>query len=426
MRVAGRRVWLRPSMAAGFAAGAIFGIALCAALVLTCGRREGGPASTGGSGGQSGLEKLVVAHAGRVSITPKDIRDKIRLQFPNLGEQKGIGELREMWEVLQSMLDQYSWVYVGERHGVDKDPEYVASLELSRKYLLAQMTVERLVYDKAAATDDEVRQYYEDNPDQFHMVARAQASLILLPTQKDAERIAGLLRAGSDFSDLAHKYSIDKESNLSGGDIGTVTLRSEIRGFGIRPAINQAIMALKVGEISAPLQTDRGWCVCKVREMIPEQQQALEEVRDQIRKKISAKRTNELFSTTLVQAKKEAGSSVDRDAWNRYVVSRLGDDDVLKFAQGEKNPKDRAAIFQTLADQRPASPRAPQALFMAGFIYADDLRDYPTAKKYFQEMVDKYPKSDMSEPANWMIQNMDKGLENFPQVARFRQLVTGG
>ncbi|MGH7731967.1 MAG: tetratricopeptide repeat protein, partial [Candidatus Eiseniibacteriota bacterium] len=54
----------------------------------------------------------------------------------------------------------------------------------------------------------------------------------------------------------------------------------------------------------------------------------------------------------------------------------------------------------------PESEVSPQAQFMVGFIYSEELRDFDEAEKAFHELLQRYPKSELADSARWMIEHM--------------------
>ncbi len=411
------------------------GVLACAAVALTCGRAPStekgktseAPASASAPAPDPKVENIVLARIGKRKITVHDLETKINVQFAQMMTGlEGAGRVRQQYDILKQMVNQYAWVDAGEKRGFDRDPDFRATLELSRKFILSNTTVKKLVYDKADPTEQEIRKYYEENPDQFHVVTRVQCSHILATTRAAAEAARRRALAGEDFGALATQLSTDPASRDVAGSLGTVTLRSDIRGFGAPSELNSKIMALRAGEVSEPIQTERGWSVFKVTERAEETTQGLDEVREAIRKKISTKRANELFSTTLADVKKETGAVIDEKAWQDYTFGVLNDDQIFEMAQGEKVPQERIKIYLELANRRPDGPRAAQALFMAGFTYADNLNDPGSAKGYFEKVLEKYPQCDLAASARWMLANMTQGLDNLPYAEQIRRKATGG
>ena len=81
---------------------------------------------------------------------------------------------------------------------------------------------------------------------------------ILVPTEAEAEKVAERLKNGEDFVALAKEVSKDP-SSASGG-LPFVPLG------GLIAPVEDAVSALKVGQISKPVQTQFGWNIFKLEE----------------------------------------------------------------------------------------------------------------------------------------------------------------
>lgn len=77
---------------------------------------------------------------------------------------------------------------------------------------------------------------------------------------------------------------------------------------------------------------------------------------------------------------------------------------------------------QALAEYRrvnylsPKSPNDYKAMFMIGFIQAEHLRQDSAAVRSFEAMLKKYPDSDLSDDADWMIRNIRSGGQLMPTL----------
>jgi peptidyl-prolyl cis-trans isomerase D len=76
---------------------------------------------------------------------------------------------------------------------------------------------------------------------------------ILVADKASADTVYGRLQNGEDFSQLAKEYSTDTATKNIGGDLGWFPKGSMVTEF------ENAAFALKVGEISQPVQTTYGW-----------------------------------------------------------------------------------------------------------------------------------------------------------------------
>jgi TolA-binding protein len=78
------------------------------------------------------------------------------------------------------------------------------------------------------------------------------------------------------------------------------------------------------------------------------------------------------------------------------------------MAQMESDPRTRIQYYRDIVNQYPNEKNAPEALFMIGFTYAEDLMDFVQARRTFDELIKKYPESGIVESAKRMTENMDK------------------
>jgi outer membrane protein assembly factor BamD (BamD/ComL family) len=72
------------------------------------------------------------------------------------------------------------------------------------------------------------------------------------------------------------------------------------------------------------------------------------------------------------------------------------------------------AEYRRVSYLYPESPNNYKALFMVGFIQAEHLRTDSAAVRSFEQMLAKYPKSDLSDDADWMIRNIRSGGKLMP------------
>jgi len=176
--------------------------------------------------------------------------------------------------------------------GADIDAWYKAH---SREYRSPEtVSIEYVEIDASklpVATADEatLRQRYEQEKSRFAGQEERLASHILVAvdakadaaTQKAAEqkaaRIAAQARApGADFATLARADSDDGLSKANGGDLGWVSRNVMAKPF------EDALFAMKSGEVRGPIRTDYGWHVVQLREVRAPQQAPFEQVREEL------------------------------------------------------------------------------------------------------------------------------------------------
>ncbi|MCK6615738.1 MAG: tetratricopeptide repeat protein [Ignavibacteriales bacterium] len=67
--------------------------------------------------------------------------------------------------------------------------------------------------------------------------------------------------------------------------------------------------------------------------------------------------------------------------------------------------------YTSVYEKYPDSKEAPLALFMTGFILANEMKQYPAAKQAFEKFIAQYPDHEMLSSAQSELENMGKSPE---------------
>ncbi len=67
--------------------------------------------------------------------------------------------------------------------------------------------------------------------------------------------------------------------------------------------------------------------------------------------------------------------------------------------------------FTRLHDEYPDDPKAPQSLFLKGFVYETILGDLDKARIFYESYISKYPNDVMVESAYFLLENLGKSDE---------------
>jgi peptidyl-prolyl cis-trans isomerase D len=218
------------------------------------------------------------------------------------------------------------------------------------------LTMESLA-SQIALDPDEARKYYDSNRDQFVSKQERQASHILIAvdaaasaTEKEkarekAQELSQQLKQKPDrFGELAKQYSQDPGSAGNGGDLGYF-------GRGTMPKpFEDAVFAMKAGEISAPVETQYGFHIIRLTNTKGGEGRSFEEARSQIEAELKRQRAGRKFaeiaehfnnvvfeqSETLQPAAEIAKTNLRQSGW---MTREHAADQLLN------NPKLRQAVF---------------------------------------------------------------------------------
>ncbi len=77
-----------------------------------------------------------------------------------------------------------------------------------------------------------------------------------------------------------------------------------------------------------------------------------------------------------------------------------------KSISEKENLEKAIALFKRIYSDYPKSEYAPSSLFMAGFIYANELQNYPEAEKIYKQFLNEYPESELAPSAQAELDNL--------------------
>ncbi|MBI5613031.1 MAG: SurA N-terminal domain-containing protein [Gammaproteobacteria bacterium] len=152
---------------------------------------------------------------------------------------------------------------------------------------------------KVKVGEDDLRKAYGEEIGRFSTPEQRRASHILVaaPATADAaaqqqalakiEDIRKQLMAGAEFAQLAKQHSEDVGSAAAGGDLGLIE-----RGL-FPPEFEQAVLALKAGEVSKPVRSKDGYHLVKITSLKPEQRKPFQEVRAALDKELRKRQADE-------------------------------------------------------------------------------------------------------------------------------------
>lgn len=78
-------------------------------------------------------------------------------------------------------------------------------------------------------------------------------------------------------------------------------------------------------------------------------------------------------------------------------------------------------LYQTVYEQFPDYEKAPQAIFMLGFVYDNDLRDFEKARTYYELYLQKYPEGAFAEQVRFLLENLGKSPEELLKELEAKQ-----
>ncbi len=189
--------------------------------------------------------------------------------------------------------------------------------EISRS-LTIQKLLEEEVTSGIEVTDQEVREFYEENTQMFEESQSVKASHILIDTRDAeteeakqeararAEELLEQVEGGADFAELAREHS-EGPSAQNGGSLPQFS-----RGEMV-PPFEEAAFALEPGETSDVVETRFGFHIIRVEEKSAGGTTPYEEVKPQIAQYLEQQKQQEAVQAYLDELKDAPDNEIERN-----------------------------------------------------------------------------------------------------------------
>ena len=228
---------------------------------------------------------------GRVAtVNGKPIAESVLRVYALASSRKNLDDLsaEERGKLLDDLIGVELLSQQAEKEGLTASRTIAAQLELQRLQLLGR-TMATSYLDKNPATEDDLKQVYEENLPRL-ATQEYKARHILVDTKDEAEGIIGQLRDGKDFAVLAKEHGAKMGAN--GPDLGWFSAQSMV------PQIMTAIATMKVGSFSTePVQTEYGYHVLMLDDTRTREAPTLESLRKDLTTAVDRKHLEEFIKT---------------------------------------------------------------------------------------------------------------------------------
>ncbi|MEX3017217.1 peptidylprolyl isomerase [Gymnodinialimonas hymeniacidonis] len=183
--------------------------------------------------------------------------------------------------MLEQLIQQQVLAEAAEASDISREMQL--GLENERRAFLAAMFMDDVAM--AELTEEELQAEYDAIYGDAEPTVEYNAAHILLETEEEAQAIIDQLAEGADFAELAAENSIGP-SGPNGGALGWF-------GAGMMvPEFEEAVFALEVGGVSAPVQTQFGWHVVLLNETREQPLPTLEEVAPELEEELRRARVD--------------------------------------------------------------------------------------------------------------------------------------
>jgi peptidyl-prolyl cis-trans isomerase C len=280
-------------------------------------------------------EDAIVARVGTQSITAGELARRM-LSIPPF-QLKSFGKTEE--EIKRNFLER---VLVRDLllsqgavdHKLDKDENVDERVRATMRSAMLQQI--RIEVQASPISSEEVAKYYSDNADKFRAPERVAIWRILVASREEAASIIAEVKKDNSvkrWNDLAREKSLDKASNMRGGNLGYVDPdgKTSDAAIVVDKAVLDAVKNLKDAELGLePVKEGDRWAVVWRRQTMKAINRSLEDEQAGIRQTLARQHAEEKLKAVLDKARADTVSNLSVELVDDVGVSAQGDLQAVK------------------------------------------------------------------------------------------------
>ena len=326
-------------------------------------------------------------------------------------------------ELAERFIEEEVYYQEALKKGLTKDDKVRDLVEKYERAVIVGEYFEREIKVKAAPTDQEIADFYEARKDKYTIQPLARAQHILASDSLKLVKFMKRVEAGEKFTTLAQENSEDELTRADGGDLGFFNPGGFIRDIGYAKELGEAAFSLRVGEMKI-VKWNKGYSLIVLNELRPAEVRPFEEVKQEIKDALTQQRIEAVQKTAFAELRPKY--NVKNFLSDEMMSAERTPEELWNLAQNSTDSYQRLRYYEQITQKYPDNRYAPEALFMMGFVYAEELKSMPDADRAFNRVVNEYPNAEVAKTAEWMLQNIDKPLPEFEDLHDLQQKIDAG
>ncbi len=291
----------------------------------------------GGCGGNDGSDgsEVVLATIGDREVTAEYYVDRLqRLEKNQLprdedGEVVDTSTLAGKRAFLDVIIDKELMVAKAMQLGYDKDTAVEGALNSLMEYNAMGYFWQDAIGDPSKyVSDADLEHYYS------RLGERRDCDFLITDFEADAEAALAEARAGTPWSELVARYHT---GDLRPGQQPTISV-----GWGqYRDDFEEPIFAVAEGEVAGPIETEHGWWLLRVDEVVMEDKPDLESIKGKVLASIAQRNQNLRRQELIRQVRAERNFVLDEEALGLVFEGLPEDEQVIDPQTNQPTPREQ-------------------------------------------------------------------------------------
>lgn len=235
-------------------------------------------------------ENKVVVKIDKEELTLDMLKEMIPFQYKSSLTHEQIQTYIDMWVAQELMYKE------AVQQGLHRQDKLFKALKKAEKDFLVESLLDSLIQKKITISEEEAREYYERNQDNYLTeTTEIRALHILVETLQESYEVRNRLSAGEDFKTVAQDVSLDFKRNQR---IETGYFSEE----DVVPEISRIIFRYRTGSTSRALKSQFGYHIFRILEKRnPNSIRNFDEVKAKIVEKLVSEKRDDLYKNYITE-----------------------------------------------------------------------------------------------------------------------------
>ena len=293
--------------------------------------------------------------------------------------------------------------------GFDKNSNVVTTVTQIERNMALRTIYNTLVVEAIDTSDEAVQKFYNENIDQFSTLAHRKIQTFGFDTKKTANKMRKKVKKfikkqkDKDINALIAENSVYPAKD---GVLDHIYDNGIIPGMGKDEVYCDMVWAIEPGQLSDVFQNSKEKFVfLRIIEDVIATATPFEEVK------------NKAEQTLLRTQSKEKFESVKKELEIKYALNKYPDKMIVTLSAEEYFNKAEAAqkrrrfndaifYYDEVIKFHKNGKDDYKAMFMKGFLFAEELKNKEEAIEIFENFLELYPDGDLSESAQYMLSSL--------------------
>lgn len=308
-------------------------------------------------------------------------------------------------------------------NGFDKNPAVITMITQIKRNMALRTIYNALVVDAIDTSEEAVQKFYDENMDQFSTLAHRKIQTFGFDTKKTAtkmrKKVKKLIKKQKDeeINALIAENSVYKAKD---GILDHVYDNGIIPGIGKDEVYCDMVWAIELGQLSDVFQNSKEKFVfLRILEDVVATATPFEEVKAKVEQNLMRTKSKEKFES--VKQELEIKYALNKYP-DKMVITLSAEEYFNKAEAAQKRRRFNDAIFyyDEVIKHYKNDKDDYKAMFMKGFLFAEELKDKEKAIVIFEEFLTLYPEGDLSESAQYMLSSL-KNNEDMIESIEFEE-----